>query len=55
MGYEFKHLRPLTGIVTVYFSEIRMKKINTLPGQKVEYFGVENLVVRNVTTGLHKD
>jgi hypothetical protein len=51
MGYEMKRLRPFTEIVFVFPRSIWKKP---LPGQNVEYFGVENQVVRNVTTGLDK-
>jgi len=41
LGYEIKQLRPHKEKVAVCFSEIHKKQINTLPGQNVEYFGVE--------------
>jgi hypothetical protein len=40
-GLRNQAFRLHTEKVTVCFSEIHTKQINTLPGQNVEYFGVE--------------
>jgi len=41
LGYKIKQLRPHKKEVAVCFSEIHTKQTNALPGQNVEYFGVE--------------